>query len=683
MTTGKPRFHIVIENKVKEGKITMTNSKSTKRALLTSAFAIFMCAAMLIGTTFAWFTDTASTAVNRIESGSLKVDIVDASGKSLNGKSLSFKDVTGNSNIYWEPGATFKLDSFRIVNKGNLAFKYKVLISGINGNAELLKAIDFFVQFGDKQEVALADWNGILLPEGKTATRDAEEVKETSLITISAKMRSDAGNEYQGLSIDGLGITVVATQYTYENDSFGNTYDENAVYPVAPTLSNTTAKGKITAAGTTLGNMSDTKSPTASQVEIPANAVTEDTDATFTMKLTDITPDSVTYEISLVNANDGTKIVLNEAATVTTNIGSNLINVTVKHSGTAMTAVTSESELTDGKFYYDAATGKLIICTKSFSPFEISYTFNGVAAVNGIAYSSLPSAIAVAEAGDTVTLLKNVDITSALNISKKLTLDLNGFTLSSTAIATLTLASGADVTVMDSSAASGVITNAYSGKADATTVDLQGQGAIFTLKSGTVQSNAKDNLYTLAIANSKKKECTVNINGGTVSNPDGHVKSRAISASNGMTVNINGGTVNGGLYALDTYVGSVSNINGGKLFANANDGRSDEYGTSYAIHAKGEAEINIGSAAASTTPNVKGIKFESSGVKTELPTINLAKGEITNPVYSMEAKYNYTLFKLGITADAPVTFTDNTANFFLTDDLQMVQIGNVWKVTAK
>mgnify|MGYP000579258748 CR=1 FL=1 len=123
----------------------MTNSKSTKRALIISVLAIFMCVAMLIGTTFAWFTDTASTAVNRIESGSLKVDIVDASGKSLNGKSLSFKDVTSNSNIYWEPGATFKLDSFRIVNKGNLAFKYKVLISGINGNAELLKAIDFFV----------------------------------------------------------------------------------------------------------------------------------------------------------------------------------------------------------------------------------------------------------------------------------------------------------------------------------------------------------------------------------------------------------------------------------------------------------------------------------------------------------------------------------------------------------
>ena len=202
----------------------MKNSKSTKRALLTSALAILACVAMLIGTTFAWFTDTASTAVNKIVSGNLDVDIVGTDGKSLDGKSLSFKDVNNNTDILWEPGATFKLDSFKIVNKGNLALKYKVIISGVNGTAKLLEAIDFTVN-----GTALADWDGILLPEGKTATEGTrEEVKETSEITISGTMKKEAGNEYQGLSIDGIGITVVASQYTYENDSFGNTYDANA-----------------------------------------------------------------------------------------------------------------------------------------------------------------------------------------------------------------------------------------------------------------------------------------------------------------------------------------------------------------------------------------------------------------------------------------------------------------------
>ena len=207
----------------------MTNGKSLKRALLSSAFSLIICVAMLIGTTFAWFTDTASTAVNKIQTGNLKVDIVDQNGNSLNGKSLSFRDVDNKTDILWEPGAKFNLDSFKIVNKGNLALKYKVIISGINGSAKLLEAIDFTVKIGDAAEAALADWEGVLLPDGAAAA-DTMPVKETKLITISGKMREDAGNEYQGLSIDGIGITVLATQYTYENDSIGNTYDREAAY---------------------------------------------------------------------------------------------------------------------------------------------------------------------------------------------------------------------------------------------------------------------------------------------------------------------------------------------------------------------------------------------------------------------------------------------------------------------
>ena len=207
----------------------MTNGKSLKRALLSSAFSLIICVTMLIGTTFAWFTDTASTAVNKIQAGNLKVDIVDKNGNSLNGKSLSFRDVNNKTDILWEPGARFNLDSFKIVNKGNLALKYKVIISGINGSAKLLEAVDFTVKIGDAAEAALADWEGVLLPDGAAAA-DTMPVKETKLITISGKMREDAGNEYQGLSIGGIGITVLATQYTYENDSIGNTYDREAAY---------------------------------------------------------------------------------------------------------------------------------------------------------------------------------------------------------------------------------------------------------------------------------------------------------------------------------------------------------------------------------------------------------------------------------------------------------------------
>ena len=205
---------------------------TTKRSLLASVLALVMCVTMLVGTTFAWFTDSASTAVNKIESGTLHVDIVDESGNSLDGKTLSFRDVNKNADILWEPGATFALDSFRIVNTGKLALKYKVIINGVNGNAKLLEAIDFFVKIGDAEKVALADWEGILLPVGKEPIADKEVVGATDLITISGTMKKEAGNEYQGLSIDGIGITVVATQYTYEYDSKDNLYDEDADYTI-------------------------------------------------------------------------------------------------------------------------------------------------------------------------------------------------------------------------------------------------------------------------------------------------------------------------------------------------------------------------------------------------------------------------------------------------------------------
>ena len=87
------------------------NQKATKRALLTSVMALVMCVVMLVGTTFAWFTDTASTAVNKIVAGNLNVDIVDENNNSLDGGSLSFikagVGTDAEAAILWEPGATF------------------------------------------------------------------------------------------------------------------------------------------------------------------------------------------------------------------------------------------------------------------------------------------------------------------------------------------------------------------------------------------------------------------------------------------------------------------------------------------------------------------------------------------------------------------------------------------------
>lgn len=199
----------------------MTSSKSTKRALVSSALAILMCVAMLIGTTFAWFTDSASTAVNKIQSGNLDVALEmqksDGSWVSAEGQTLTFKtaDNRAAGQILWEPGCTYELPQLRVVNKGNLALKYKIQITGIQGDAKLNEVIDWTI---NDAAINLTEKH---LLAGQT----------DAAFTIKGHMQDSAGNDYRNLTIDGIGITVVATQDTVENDSNGNTYDENAAYP--------------------------------------------------------------------------------------------------------------------------------------------------------------------------------------------------------------------------------------------------------------------------------------------------------------------------------------------------------------------------------------------------------------------------------------------------------------------
>ena len=158
--------------------------------------------------------------VNKIQAGTLDVQLLDEQGRSLEGQTLSWKKAAGHENeaVLWEPGCTYELQPIVIKNAGNLALKYKIVISGIQGDAALNNAIEWTITNTSTVTALDADH---ALAAGASDT-----------LTIKGHMREDAGNEYQGKSIDGIGITVVATQYTYESDSNNNQYDVNAEYPV-------------------------------------------------------------------------------------------------------------------------------------------------------------------------------------------------------------------------------------------------------------------------------------------------------------------------------------------------------------------------------------------------------------------------------------------------------------------
>lgn len=198
----------------------MTNTKNTKRALLSSVMALFLCFAMLLGTTYAWFTDSVTSGSNIIQSGTLDVDLVDEEGNSMEGQIIEFVAADGrdSSKILWEPGCTYKTEPVYVVNKGTLDLKYNILVNGIVGDAKLLEVIEWTVTI-DGVEIDMYTYENKLLAGEKSGA-----------IVLTGHMKETAGNEYMNLTASGISISVFATQLTSENDSFDDQYDKDATY---------------------------------------------------------------------------------------------------------------------------------------------------------------------------------------------------------------------------------------------------------------------------------------------------------------------------------------------------------------------------------------------------------------------------------------------------------------------
>jgi len=333
----------------------MTNRKSTKRALLGSVMAMVLCLAMLVGATFAWFTDTASTGVNKIQAGNLDValEMKDASGNwvSAEGKTLDFVKAAAGEQVLWEPGCTYTLPELRVVNNGNLALKYKVAITGINGSAKLNEAIEWTigdVAMGTEQHLAAG---------------------ESNAFTIKGHMKESAGNEYMNESIDGIAITVVATQDTVESDSFDKDYDADAEYPVV-------AVANVNTDGDTV--LKDKEEDHTIQVTVPAGALDEDVQSLKLEVVKSATPAGVqvastessqSYEVTMRDQSGNAVSTNGTLMTVEMNVGKNRTALKLYHDGEKMTK--DNGTLTDAAdhYVYDAATGYVTMKVSHFSPF--------------------------------------------------------------------------------------------------------------------------------------------------------------------------------------------------------------------------------------------------------------------------------------------------------------------------
>ena len=345
----------------------MKSKKAVRSALGMSVLSIALCAAMLIGTTFAWFTDTATTSVNKIQSGTLDIALemwngekwVSAEGKTLNFLRKNGETLVEDANILWEPGCTYQLPQLRVRNNGNLALKYKVAITGIQGDTGLAKVIKWTYTGEDDQAFNMN-------AEHKLAAKTTADAP-ADVFTISAHMQETAGNEYQNKSIENIAITVVATQDTVEFDSTGNDYDKDAIYPLvaAATVNadeDTVLKDKevdhnvkLTAPAGSVAAETTSLKLTVDTVSTPAGITVSDTQS------------SQTFEVKLVDQ-DGNKVTAADEAlfTVEMNIGTGRTGLKLYHDGVLMTMGNAEKP---DYYVYDSATGYVTMKVSHFSPF--------------------------------------------------------------------------------------------------------------------------------------------------------------------------------------------------------------------------------------------------------------------------------------------------------------------------
>ena len=336
----------------------MTQKKGTKRALLLSILALVMCCSMLIGSTYAWFTDSVTSTGNVITSGTLNVTFEWADGKedvaSANWKDASKGAIFDYAN--WEPGYV-AVRHIKIANDGTLALKYQLSIEATGTVSDLSDVIDVYYIDPAQQVAGRADLSNLtklgtltqVLAGFEQSGAGTLEEGQADIVTLALKMQESAGNDYQDKEIgSSFKIKLFATQLDFEEDTFDNSYDEGAEYPLV-----TAEKKDDLETSLTVGKYT---------VKIPEEAEdgqysVEVTNEKFLTNAENET--ELSFDVALMLDGDEVEPEAGVLYDVYVEVGT-LLNITeVTHNGSPIT--------------FDYSNGIVHFVTDSFSPFAITY----------------------------------------------------------------------------------------------------------------------------------------------------------------------------------------------------------------------------------------------------------------------------------------------------------------------
>lgn len=363
--------------------------KQTKKSLLFSGLALVLSVSMLIGSTFAWFTDSVTSFANKIQSGTLKVDLELLDKETGEWNSLKATQAPIFDYDKWEPGYV-DTKILKVENEGNLALKWVAKFYSEKQLSILADVIDVYVrpsesEIGYPANRSLEGYTCVgslktFINSIEETTQGTLEAKEAAYLGIALKMREEAGNEYQNLSLGGaFDIRIFATQHTSESDSFGNQYDKNSLFEDFVDKSILTSQGKYLNDGADSVNFSIYhKGVKIVAASVPASAIAnKDKPVTITIRAIDSyieageNTQSFAYDIDVTNLKSNLK-------------GDQLVTVVIAApKGLASIKAYHKNELlTDA--VYDEVEGTITFKTASFSPFEFTTETYEVSTLEGL-----------------------------------------------------------------------------------------------------------------------------------------------------------------------------------------------------------------------------------------------------------------------------------------------------------
>ena len=376
----------------------MTKIRSTKNALISAILVLCMAFTGLVGTTFAWFTDSVTSSGNKIQAGTLKIDLELLDEKSNTWKSLKNESDPIFDYAKWEPGYT-DVKLLKVENFGTLALTWKTVLTKHGEISALADVIDVYVRdYGvltDEQAAALtypadrslAGYTRVgtaaeFLSAMEETTKGALEAGQSAYLGLALKMRTDAGNEYQGMTLGGtFDITVYATQTVGEEDSFGSDYDDGATFPLAP--------GEISKVGASV--TADANNQVSAPVEynndfvkteIPTGALLEDgattveTVVSYTERTADVQMQSGqvsrTLDLHVNGLSENNTVPVKHTLSEFFPKNYSRSNVSIYHVDNGVTVLmTHVDNLADldahNEMYYDPATGDVVVSMATHS----------------------------------------------------------------------------------------------------------------------------------------------------------------------------------------------------------------------------------------------------------------------------------------------------------------------------